>query len=289
MRSSDGRTGASSLSADERIAAIRQHQSEAGLSNAALKRLFAGYSTLEEALGDLKLTSLAGHRLEADGTGGGQLRDSEELDWFHPEYPMRLRDLGGPPMVLYYRGDLALCRLPAIAIVGTRTSDPAATAAARQIARREALKERIVVSGLAAGIDTAAHLGACDADRPTIAVLGGPILSQPGHRAEGLRDAIECTGLFLSEQAPRRGRVTRREAVGGLIARNRLIAALADGVVVVAARVTGGAINTAEHALRLGRPVFTVDWADQRYPGNLRIMLGGGIPIAEDALDDWTW
>lgn len=182
-------------------------------------------------------------------------------------YPTKLRDLADPPAVLHVLGGVERLqatlgvdgRRPAVAIVGARQ----APAEAREIARRfaSALSGAgvTVVSGMAFGIDAAAHDGALSgvagdpARGSTVAVLaGGPERSSPArHRA--LHTRIAHAGVVVSEMSPA---TTPRP--WGFPARNRLIAALADATVVVAAATRSGSLSTAHFALDLERPVGVV-------------------------------
>lgn len=169
------------------------------------------------------------------------------------DYPERLRELGRPPDPLYARGMLASAMAPAVAIVGTRHATPYGLRIARALATACARAGVAVISGLARGIDAAAHLAALDAGGRTVAVLGtGLDVCYPKpHRA--LQHRIGEEGLLLSELPP-----TSTGHAGSFPERNRLIAALADITVVVEAPAQSGALITADRALELGRTVACV-------------------------------
>jgi DNA processing protein len=176
-----------------------------------------------------------------------------ELRLDDPRYPATLRDLPDPPRTLWARGDLALLDRPCVAIVGTRRATAYAERVTREIARALARAGACVISGLARGIDGAAHRAALDADGATCAVLGtGLDVAFPrGHAA--LQTDIGVRGLLLSEIAP------PKAAHGGSFPRrNRIIAALARVTIVVEAGVKSGALITASHALELNRTVAAV-------------------------------
>ncbi len=173
-----------------------------------------------------------------------------------PAWPAGLAALEKAPAQLYYRGDVrALERSPnlTVAIVGTRQASDYGLRVARGLAKAFAEAGAVVVSGLARGIDTAAHQGALDAGGMTIAVLGtGPDVPYPaGNRR--LLDAIAARGLVLSESPP-----GTKAALGCFPKRNRIIAALARLTIVVEAGFKSGALNTANHADGLGRVVAAV-------------------------------
>lgn len=168
-------------------------------------------------------------------------------------YPRSLRDLEDAPAALYTLGDLALTVPPAVALVGSRQATSYGRQVARDFARRLASRGICVVSGLAAGIDAEAHAAALAAGGPTIAVQGtGVDVAYPRSNA-GLHAQIARDGLVLSELPP-----GRPAHAGAFPRRNRLIAALADVVVVVEAGVRSGALITAQLGGALGRSVAAV-------------------------------
>ena len=169
------------------------------------------------------------------------------------EFPSRLLELHDPPAVLYARGQLLSATPPAVAIVGTRQASSYGLRVARAIATACARAGATVVSGLARGIDGAAHEAALDAGGRTVAVLGtGVDVHYPrAHRA--LQEAIARDGLLLSELPP-----GVNGHAGTFPRRNRIIAALADVTVVVEAGRESGALITADCALELGRAVASV-------------------------------
>jgi len=168
-------------------------------------------------------------------------------------YPESLLDLRDPPEQLYSIGALGMLPGPCVAIVGTRDATGYGMRMARSIARAFANSGVTVVSGMARGIDAAAHYAVLDAGGRTIAVLGtGVDIAYPaGHRE--LHRTIGQRGLLLSENAP--GAAAFR---GAFPKRNRIIGALASVTIVVEAGVKSGAINTANQAMDIGRTVAAV-------------------------------
>ena len=176
-----------------------------------------------------------------------------ELHPGDPHYPAALEDCPDPPRTLWARGDLALLDRPTVAIVGTRRATAYAERVTRQLATTLARAGATVISGLARGVDAAAHRGALEVDGGTVAVLGtGVDVCYPrGHAA--LQRDIGQRGLLLSELAP------LDPAHGGSFPRrNRIIAALARVTIVVEAGVKSGALITARYALDMNRTVAAV-------------------------------
>jgi DNA processing protein len=198
----------------------------------------------------------------------------------HEDYPRRLRELSRPPAHLWIAGTLP--RAPAIAIVGTRRADAPSIDFTERLARELAELGASVVSGGALGIDAAAHRGALRADGHTIVVQAAP-LAEPYPRANRRLFArvLEAGGGWLSETPPGIAPQAYR-----FLARNRLIAALADAVVVVQAPARSGALSTARWARELARPVFAVPAApwDPRSEGALELLATLARPC-RDASD----
>jgi DNA processing protein len=169
------------------------------------------------------------------------------------EFPARLRELPRAPTQLWVRGTLAVADPPAVAIVGSRNATPYGRRVAMAIAERCAGAGVCVVSGLARGIDGAAHEAALAAGGRTVAVLGTGIDQYYPRSHRALQERIARDGLVLSELGP--GDPGHR---GSFPVRNRLIAALADVTVVVEAGEESGSLITADVAIELGRTVACV-------------------------------
>ena len=202
-------------------------------------------------------------------------------------YPRRLGDLAEPPETLYLRepGDAArLARLlerPVVSIVGTRRASEAGAAFARRLARTLATAGVTVVSGLARGIDAAAHVGALEGGGPTIAVLGcGIDRDYPHANARARRTHRRHRRRRLRVPA---GHAARAVAVP---ARNRIVAALGDVVCVVEAARRSGALITAHAALDLGREVLAAPAAPWHELGaGSNGLLRDGAGVLSDAAD----
>jgi DNA processing protein len=181
----------------------------------------------------------------------------EQICRCDPGYPRPLAQLPASPAVLHVTGAaerfLGLADRAAVAVVGTRRPSPYGIDVARALARGLAAAGVTVVSGMALGIDSAAHRGALDGGGGTIAVLAGAAERPYPVRARALHRRIQADGAVVSELPP--GVETRRWMFP---ARNRVIAALSALTVVVEARPGSGALLTAAHAARLGRPLGAV-------------------------------
>lgn len=170
-----------------------------------------------------------------------------------PEYPTRLAAISGAPSVLYARGNLGLLADDAVAVVGTRRASDYGLRCADAFGSALARAGVVVISGMARGVDEAAHRAALQAGGKTIAVLGcgADVCYPPESRA--LKAAIEASGLVLSQFPPGAQPLAQQ-----FPARNRAISGLSQGVVVVEAGERSGALITAECAIDQERPVFAV-------------------------------
>lgn len=213
---------------------------------------------------------------EADRRLGARVVLDEE-----PDYPPGLRDLADAPPVLWVLGAWPPPGR-AIAIVGARAATPYGERLARRLAHDLASAEVAVVSGAAEGIDRAAHEGALEAPGGwTVGVLGcGLRHVYPAHH-RGLYRAISLRGTLVSEFPPE-----APPTKGAFPRRNRLIAAIARGTVVVEARAKSGSLITADFALELGREVFAVP-GPAGAPGSEgpHALLRDGATLVEGAAD----
>ncbi|ABP35291.1 DNA-processing protein DprA [Polynucleobacter asymbioticus] len=190
----------------------------------------------------------------------------QEIQRGSKNYPLRLNDLADPPSCLYIYGNIHLLSAPMVAIVGSRKASMEGLKVSRLFARTLSKAGLLVVSGLARGIDGAAHTGAMSlgTDYQTAAVCGtGLDMAYPKEHA-ALANAIGNQGLLISEYpagtGPKPYHFPRR---------NRIIAALSLGVVVIEAAERSGSLITARLAAELGREVFAL-------PGPIYNPLFGG-------------
>lgn len=191
------------------------------------------------------------------------------------DYPAPLRAAEDAPLALF-----ASRVMPpetwsnAVAIVGTRRPSNEARYITLGLAMQLARAGRVIVSGLALGIDTAAHTGALSADGLTVAVLGSGLLRIYPEANRGLAVRIEAAGALISEARPRRGANAQR-----LVARNRIISGLSRALVVVESEIEGGAMYAARFAKEQGRVVCTFDLPAS---GNQRLIAEGAVLLRND-------
>ena len=184
-------------------------------------------------------------------TSGDEARDVVALG--DPRYPSALLDSADPPLLLYARGRIELLERPAIAIVGSRNATAQGLENARAFAAHLSGQGWVVVSGLALGIDGAAHEGALAGGGGTIAVVGTGLDRVYPARHRALAQRIAGVGLLVSEFA-----VGTPALAENFPIRNRIIAALARGTLVVEAAVQSGSLITARLAAEAGRDVFAI-------------------------------
>lgn len=196
-------------------------------------------------------------------------------------YPERLAALADPPLLLAVRGRPEALALPLVAIVGARQSTPYGDGAAKALARQLAGLGFAIVSGLARGIDAAAHRGALEAGGVTVGVLGcGPDRVYPPEHA-ALADEMVAAGAVLSELPPGAPPLRQHFPL-----RNRLISGLAQALVVVEARARSGSRISAEHAAEQGREVLAVPGPiDASASEGANLLLREGAAPALDASD----
>jgi len=182
----------------------------------------------------------------------------ERMGWrlltaFDPEYPALLSEIADPPFLLYAWGDLERLKLPAVAVVGSRNATRYGRDVAAALSRSLSDAGLAIVSGFARGVDAAAHAAALEGAGGTIAVLGcGLDVDYPREHAQ-LKEAIVAHGLLLSEYPP-----GEEPHSSNFPIRNRIIAGLSSGVVVVEASKRSGSLITARLANDSGRDVFAV-------------------------------
>ncbi len=206
------------------------------------------------------------------------------VTWLDSDYPSRLQEIYDPPPVLYYRGELACLQHPTIAIVGRRRPTPRGLGWARRLGRDLAASGITVVSGLALGIDAAAHEGSMQTGK-TVAVLGTGLDITYPRSNRGLALEIARQGVLLTPFPL--GTMPRR---GNFPARNRIISGLSMGTIVVEAGERSGALITAAMAVEQNRDVYAIpgDPGDVGAQGPNRLIQEGAKLIrgAQDVLDE---
>ena len=249
-----------------------------GLGASTLRRLLKEFGLPEEVLAAKRsaLERFAPAEI-LNGLDAAETRAAVErsLEWSEspgchivalsdPGYPRMLYEIADPPTLLFARGRIELANRPALAIVGSRNATPQGTANAESFARSFSASGVTIVSGLALGIDAAAHRGALTGEGSTIAVLGtGVDVLYPARNA-ALAAEIAERGLLLSEFG-----LGTQPIAHHFPRRNRLISGIGRGVLVVEAAVASGSLITARSALEQGREVFAI-------PGSIHSPLSKG-------------
>ena len=199
----------------------------------------------------------------------------------HAAYPRMLREIHDPPGVLFVRGTIKPEDALAIGIVGTRHATPYGLRQAERLSGSLARAGLTIISGLARGIDAAAHRAALSAGGRTIAVLASGVLNIYPPEHDKLAAEVVARGALLSESPP------RALPLGGMFPqRNRLISGLSLGVIVVEAGTRSGALITARHAMEQGREVFAVPGnVDSRASQGCHRLIRDGAKLVETADD----
>ncbi len=197
-------------------------------------------------------------------------------------YPDRLRQTPDPPPWLFHRGSLDCLKGPAVAVVGSRRASKGGLQAAERIAESLAAGGYTICSGLALGIDAAAHRGALRGGI-TAAVLASGVDRPSPHRHGALAQELMREGCLLSE-LPDGAPPTK----AGFPRRNRIISGLCEATVIVEAALRSGSLHTASAALEQGRDVFVLPWSvfHEQGAGCLALLRDGAQPITD--LDDLT-
>jgi DNA processing protein len=222
----------------------------------------------------LPLTAIEGLKLAAAVAQyifDGKARAAAEQEWARaqeqgvqlvtfgcPQYPERLKEIYDPPPVLWVRGEAGLLARPSVAVVGTRHPSPYGTGIAEMLARDLAARGMLIVSGMARGIDSAAHKGALAAGKATVAVWGtGADVIYPKENKKLAEDILATGGAIVSELP-----LGTFPAPQNFPRRNRILSGVSVGVLVVEASENSGTRVTARCAADQGRDVFAV-------PGNV--------------------
>lgn len=205
------------------------------------------------------------------------------------QYPVLLSSISDPPDVLFYKGRLSAEELPSISIVGSRRETKYGRKQAEKIAYELAESGVCIVSGLAYGIDSAAHTGCVNAKGKTIAVLGSGINNiYPKDNEELANQIIELGGALLSELPPNADPLAFH-----FPARNRIVSGLAHALLLIEAREKSGTMITVNHALQQGREVFVlpgpVDVESSIIPNRLLREGARACTKAQDILLDMGW
>lgn len=175
------------------------------------------------------------------------------LAYCEKNYPLKLKKISDPPFCLFYKGNLDLFSYKSVGIVGTRTPTNYGTSIAKKISSLFAELDIVVVSGLASGIDSCAHLGALKSGK-TIAVLGtGVDIIFPLSNKDLYWNILDKKGLILSEYS-----AGTPSSPWNFPQRNRIISALSDAVIVVEGSLQSGSLITARFAIKQEKPLFAI-------------------------------
>ena len=233
---------------------LREFGSPDGVFRASLAQLEACQLPAEPAQALVKRKAFP--RAEKELAGVRKIPGCSLLNWTEPEFPQNLLQIYDPPVLLYVRGDPQVLNLPSISIVGTRKPTLYGTQMAQRLGRELAARGVVVVSGLARGIDAIGHQGAMEAQGRAIGVLGTGIDVCYPKENKKLYEKVLERGAIISEFPLR-----THPAPENFPVRNRIVAGLPLGVVVVEGAQYSGSLITARLAMEFGREVFGV-------PGN---------------------
>lgn len=211
---------------------------------------------------------------------------SDSLKIADPGFSKLLSEISDPPEVLYYRGNIELLNEPlSVAVVGTRKASAYGISVADKICTELAQRGIVIISGLARGVDAAAHKAALKVDGKTIAVLGDSLdkIYPPEHKSLA-EEIIRKNGLVISEYPD--GAQTYKS---NFVARNRIIAGLSRASIIIEAPLDSGALITADFALDYNREVFSVPGPinSPNSAGSNNLIKQGARPLlsAEDVLE----
>jgi DNA processing protein len=263
-----------------------------GIGGVTIRRLLAHFGAIADVLSasESELCAVRGvgkhiagaiRHASVDSTRALLARLSEEgiypLTWLDEGFPANLMASADAPPLLFVRGSLEPADDVSAAIVGRRAASPEALEAAAHIAGELARRGITIVSGLAIGVDTAAHRGALEAGGRTVAVLGSGIRAIHPQRNRHLADRVSRQGALLSELYPDTGPTPTQ-----LVARDRIVSGLSRWTIVVESNMAGGSMRTAEFARRQRRVLA----ARPGSPGTDRL-IADGAEVIDPTRIDW--
>ena len=270
-----------------------------GVGPMRIKRLLNRFGTIE-AVFDAELSEIARvplfNPLLASRILKARMRVAEfrrHIKWFKSRgidilcveeeaYPAQLKEIPNAPAILCKKGNLSQISENAVAIVGTTDPTDSGILATLELSTRLVRSGLTIISGLAKGIDTSAHLGALSVNGATVGVVGGDLLSIYPNEKRQLADQICENGALFSEHP-----FTTQPTPANLILRNRLISGLSMATIVIESKENGGAIRTAGFALEQGRLVFACNWdsRSQFSEGPRKLIQQGAYPLSPNQLD----
>ena len=206
-----------------------------------------------------------------------------------PDYPQGLANTEDPPAILFYQGRKDCLNRKILAMIGSRAASYSGQKAAGKLAQDLSQRGITIISGLACGIDAAAHQGCIEGGSPTIAVAGCGLDRVYPTENRMLKDRIlEKGGMILSEYAPGEPPYGWHFPV-----RNRIITGLSQAVILMEAKIRSGSMTSVQHALDQGKDIFVYPGEpdSELYSGNHQLLREGGIYFtgADDILNDMHW
>jgi DNA processing protein len=262
---------------------LRKFGSPEGVFRAPLTALESCHLPAPVAQAIVKKVSFKRAEKELDGVR--KIANCSLLNWTEPEYPQNLLQIYDPPVLLYVRGDPQVLNLPSLSIVGTRRPTLYGTQMAQRLGRELAARGLVVVSGMARGIDAIGHQGAMDAQGRAIGVLGTGIDVCYPKENKKLYEKVLVRGAILSEFPLR-----THPAPENFPVRNRIVAGMPLGVVVIEGAQYSGSLITARLAMEFGREVFGVPGNVTQpvsFAPNLLIKQGAKlVTCAEDVIEE---
>ena len=207
------------------------------------------------------------------------------IEYNSEKYPTFLKNIKDPPQQLYAEGNLELLNTTSISIIGSRACSVSGINAAKQFAKDLASNEITIVSGMAVGIDTAAHTGCLEVGGNTIAVLGSGLNRIfPKEKVKLYHEIIENNGLVISEYPPETPKNSKQ-----FLERNRIVSGLSVGVLVIEAAHRSGTSVTAALAKKQGKEIFCIphELNDKHGVGTNRLIKNGAhlVTCADDILN----
>ena len=255
--------------------------------NSALSANYEALKKLWEKHGSWHRAWEAEKRQYPSPKNDSELADCELILRQDPAYPAILKEISWPPLGIYVRGQLP--EKPAIAIIGTRRATANGKAIAKKLAQELSRQNVIIISGLAMGIDTAAHEGALEAGGRTIAVLpAGLNRIYPAQNGQLAEKILDSGGALISEYPN-----GHPSYASNFVHRNRIVSGLSAAVVVVEAPEKSGALITARFALEQNREVMAVPGPANHpnYAGSHQLIRDGAklVTSAKEILDELNW
>lgn len=260
-----------------------------GVGPVNFKRMLNRYGSVENALSGISAKmELFPRKSAEEEVMIAEIKKTRIITYEDEEYPYNLKQIEDNPPLLYARGDINLLKNDnALAVVGARNATLGALKIAQKISSEIAAAGITIVSGLARGIDAAAHIGALSSGK-TIAVLGTGIDVVYPKENEALFEKIAKNGLIITEYP-----FHTRPQAPNFPRRNRIVSGLSKAVLVIEAGLRSGSLITAHTALEQGRDVFAIPGApyDDRASGcNQLLKEGAGlVDCAEDILDNFNF